>query len=115
MWPEIEYEEAYPVDEELAAIRSQPLDFGNAAFWLFNELPRAAEHMPCFCEVEETNDDLMGKPIYRIAFSTGGWSGAECITALIESRFDLSHFMQSWKRGGHYVFELPRSKVQKAA
>ena len=109
IWPETEYAESYPVDEDFEAIRAMPLDFTKAAFWLYTELPRAAENMPCICDVEQVDDDLYG-PCYQIAFSTGGWSGAESITSLIESRADLAHFMQSWRRGGHYVFQLPTKR-----
>lgn len=105
-WPEIEYEESYPVDEDFEAIKALPYDFVKAAAWLYAELPRAAENMPCGCWIED-NKSIIGKPVKLINFSTYGWSGAEAITALIESRYDLRYFMLKWQRGGHYVFELP--------
>lgn len=110
MWPTIEFVDGYPVDEDFSEFADLPIDFSQAAFWLLNELPRAAENMPCFCDVERPATDDFGRDCVRIKFSTGGWSGAESIMALIERRFDLSHFIEGWKRGGHYVFELPVKK-----
>jgi hypothetical protein len=101
-FPPIEYDDdGYPEDEGFFAFKLLPFDFYAAAQWLIAELPIAAEVMPCFCEVEREAEH------FRISFSTGGWSGAESITALIERRIDMSHFMLSWRRGGHYVFEIP--------
>lgn len=108
-WPSIEYEGGYPVDEDFKAFTRNrpPLDFVKAARWLYVELPRACDHMCCWCNVADATEEYGDKPVKLIEFSTGGWSGAESIIALIERRFDLSHFMMSWKRGGHFVFEIP--------
>lgn len=109
-WPEIEYEECYPVDEDFAAwgdLSSPPLSMKLAGEWLLRELPRAAEHMCCSCRVRKGKDKgIMGKLVMLIEFSTGGWSGAEAIIGLINRRFDLRRHMLSWRRGGHYVFEV---------
>jgi hypothetical protein len=108
-WGPIEYEEGYPVDEYFPWFtdREPKLDFHRAAHWLLAELPRAAENMVCaYCNVTDAKDDY-GDPIKRIEFSTGGWSGCESVLGLISRRFDLRHHMESWKRGGHYVFEIP--------
>lgn len=108
LWPSIDYDDCYPVDEDFAdfTANSPPLDFEKAGEWLLRELPRAPEHMTCFCRVRKARDTF-GKPVHRIEFSTYGWSGAESIIALIERRVDLQHLMLSWRRGGHYVFEVP--------
>lgn len=108
-WPSFEYDEGYPEDETFSAFtpkRPKP-NFRMAAKWLMDELPRAAEYMPCFCTISDglTNLDAACK---LIEFSTGGWSGAESIVALIRRRPDLRHFMLSWRRGGHFVFEVPQ-------
>ena len=107
--PEIEYEDCYPVDEDFVAfgnVSSPALSLKLAGEWLLRELPRAAEHMCCSCRITR-GKDIMGSPVHRISFSTGGWSGAESIIALINRRVDLRHAMLSWRRGGHYVFEVP--------
>lgn len=108
LWPSFEYEGGYPEDEDFKAFtrKRPPLDFEQAARWLYRELPRAAENMLCFC-TEDDATDIGGKPVKLLSFSTGGWSGAESIIALIERRIDMSYFMLSWKRGGHYMFEIP--------
>lgn len=107
-WPEIEYEDCYPVDEDFVEwgnVSSPPLNMKNAGEWLLRELPRAAEHMCCSCRVSK-GKGITGKPVILIDFSTGGWSGAESIINLINRRIDLRHHMLSWRRGGHYVFEV---------
>lgn len=115
-WEPIEYEGGYPVDEEFAALEGAEIDFYAAAQWLLSELPVAAENMPCFCSVENRIPErLNDRPARVISFSTGGWSGAESIASLIERRFDLSYFMQSWRRGGHYVFEIPVGYLSRPA
>lgn len=109
-WAPIEYEEGYPVDEGFGHFcrHDPPLDFHRAAHWLLTELPRAAENMACaYCKVTDGVDEITDSPIKLIEFSTGGWSGAESIIGLIERRFDMAHLMHSWKRGGHFVFEIP--------
>jgi hypothetical protein len=106
-WPEIEYAECYPVDEDFADFTAtEPaLSFKNAGEWILRELPRASEHMCCSCRITRGRD-ILGKPVHRITFSTGGWSGAESIIGLINRRIDLRRHMLSWRRGGHYVFEV---------
>jgi hypothetical protein len=115
-WPEIEYEESYPVDEDFVAwgkVSSPALSFERAGEWLLRELPRAAENMPCWCRITR-GKNIIGKPVHRISFSTGGWSGAESIIGLIQRRADLQHLMLSWRRGGHYVFEIPIKKSSRS-
>lgn len=113
-WPEIEYDGCYPVDEEFADFTTDklPLSFPEARAWLLRELPNACLYMCCQCDVRRAKDRL-GKPIWRINFSTMGWSGAESIIGLINSRADLRLQMYSWRRGGHYVFEVPFVKSER--
>lgn len=110
-WPEIDWDDCYPTDESLdaleAAMKESGSDAREAAAFLMRELPKCASNCVASCRV--VDDMANSRPIKRIEFSTGGWSGAEQITGLIEGRFDLSHFMFSWQRGGHYVFEVPDS------
>jgi len=97
----------YPTaeDDDFLAYAGLPLDFQRAAEFILTELPRAAEHCCAWCGVTDAVD-FMDHPVKRIEFSTGGWSGAESLIGFIESRFDTRHFMESWRRGGHYVFEI---------
>lgn len=108
-WPAIEYEDCYPIDEDFVAfgnVSSPPLNMKAAGEWLLRELPRAAEHMCCSCRVRKAKS-ITGNPVLLVEFSTGGWSGAESIIGLINRRIDLRHHMLSWRRGGHYIFEVP--------
>lgn len=107
-WPEVEWDGGYPVaeDDDFQTWRDLPFNFHKAAQFLLIELPIAAENCCASCDVEDAAD-LFGKPVKLINFSTGGWSGAESLIGLIERRIDTSRFMLSWRRGGHYVFEIP--------
>lgn len=105
-WPPIEYEDGYPADEDFTEHTKLPYDFEHDAQWLLAELPRATEYMPCHCEVRD-GVSITGQPCKHIHFSTCGWSGAESIIAFINSRYDLKRLMLQWRRGGHYIFEIP--------
>jgi hypothetical protein len=124
-WPTIEYDACYPVDEDFVEwgnVTSPALDFKKGGEWLLRELPRAAEHMCCSCRIRK-GKSITDKPVLLIDFSTGGWSGAESIIKLINRRIDLRQHMLSWRRGGHYVFEVAApeqpersvSEIRKAA
>jgi len=116
-WPEVEWDEnGYPTaeDDDFLAYAGLPLDFRAAADFIRRELPFAAEVCCASCE-EEAGTDICGKPVTLLHFSTGGWSGAESLLAFIESRFDTRYFMLSWRRGGHYVFELPAIAMEAAS
>lgn len=116
-WRPIEYDEGYPVDEDFGWFgqTTPPFDFHRAAHWLLAELPRASEFMVCaYCNITSAVDDF-DDPVKLIEFSTGGWSGCESIIGLIERRFDLRHFMLSWRRGGHYVFEIPAHFLERVS
>lgn len=109
-WPEVEWEECYPTaeDDDFAAWDGLPLDFNEAAKFLLRELPRAADNCCAWGTVQDAYAfDDMDRPCKLIKFSTGGWSGAESLIGFIGSRFDTKHFMLSWRRGGHYEFEIP--------
>jgi hypothetical protein len=103
-WPAIEWDGGYPTDASLDTIRTLPLDFGEAAAFIRRELRRCAESC-CASYGEDEGDQYL-----FICFSTGGWSGAEQLMALIEKRVDTSHHMYQWRRGGHYEFRVPKTK-----
>jgi hypothetical protein len=111
-WPSVEWDDdGYPLAEsdDFAGWDNLSLDFVKAARFLLDELPFAATQCCCACSVEDGFDELFGdRRVKRIEFSTGGWSGAESLIGFIESRLDTRHFMLSWRRGGHYVFEIPK-------
>lgn len=107
-WPAIEYDDGYPVDEEFkdwGDVSFPSLDMKKAGSWLTRELLRAASEMPCSCAVDRV-ETTRGKTAVRVSFSTLGWSGAEAIIGLVKRRPDLLYHLVSWRRGGHYVFEV---------
>ena len=112
-WPSVEWEEGYPTaeDDEFLTWDGLQLDFQKAAAFVLHELPSAAENCCASCAAYDSFDAI-GRAVWRIEFSTGGWSGAESLMSFIRSRADTRHFMESWKRGGHYVFEIPERYLQ---
>lgn len=108
-WPEIEWDDCYPTDESIAAVeaafKTARIDGKEAAAFMMRELPKCAQNCCASCHIMD--DTVHKRPIKRIEFSTGGWSGAEQLMGLIETRFEMKQFMFSWQRGGHYVFEVP--------
>lgn len=89
--------DGYPTEETLDAIKQWPhTDF---------------DGLMSFCEEAWVYDDYWTRTFngQRIEAHTGGWSGNESIiNALGENTvFWLMCWPES-KRGGHYVFELPK-------
>jgi hypothetical protein len=103
-WPAIEWEDRYPVEASLEAIKGLPLDFDEAAAFIRRELRRCAENCCASYDEEEGGEHVF------VYFSTGGWSGAEQLMDLIESRFDARCHIYQWQRGGHYEFRMPKTK-----
>jgi hypothetical protein len=42
-----------------------------------------------------------------VYFSTGGWSENEELIERLKKERIFNFLLYSWKRGGHYVFEIP--------
>ena len=110
MIPEIEWDDCYPTDQSLDAARAAPLDFRDAQEFLRRELAQCAE-MCVASYQEEDGADFLGRQVLKLFFSTGGWSGAEDLMHVVESRFDTRHYMVQWNRGGHYIFEIPKPET----
>jgi hypothetical protein len=105
-WPAIEYDDGYPTDESMDAIQAMPFGFLEAPIFVREALADCAENC-CASYSEEEAGNIVGEPVIHGYFSTGGWSGAESLIHLIESRFDTRYSMLQWRRGGHYIFEFP--------
>lgn len=105
-WPDIEWDDdGYPTEDSIEAVRALPFDFQQAAPWLRHNLAACAQNN-CSFYAEQPSQTFMEEPCTLVSFSTGGWSGAEELIALIEGRFDCGYYMLSWRRGGHYEFEF---------
>lgn len=53
-------------------------------------------------------EDILGKPTWRLELHTGGWSGNESI---IETLMQTDWWKLCWERqsrGGHYLVEIPK-------
>lgn len=93
-------ERDYPTDSELKEISEWPttdlkgwFDFIESIWWMAD------------WGIRKTNG--------KIYMSTGGWSGNESIIGAMMENFILwGRCWQSSRRGGHYVFEMPKGKVK---
>lgn len=102
-WPSVEWEDGYPTaeDDDFMAWDGLPINFKLAARFVVEALSDAANNCCASCDIDRTEKAL------HVRFSTGGWSGAESLINFIEGRPDTEYFMMSWRRGGHYEFEIP--------
>lgn len=103
----VECEEGYPTDEGLAALRSHAFDPREAAQFLVHDFPAICAGISCCSVRVEDGKTITGAKAHRIAFSTGGWSGAEDLIGTMLSHFWIKHHHSKWQRGGHYEFEVP--------
>jgi hypothetical protein len=105
--PEFDSDEGYLTDEWLEAFRSMELSPRDAARFVVDYFPQAVELLSC-AEVEvEDGLDFLGKPVKRVDFWTGGWSGAEDLIAAMLGHFWIKHLHTAWQRGGRFQFEVP--------
>lgn len=108
-------DDGYPTEESLAELKAQPLDFYSAARWIVNELPKAnlyAQSETLAPSIARSHDAFTREPKTVVRYSTLGWSGNEDIIATATDRFDIAHFLVSWRKGGHFVFEVPDAITQ---
>src|SRR4051812_8469172 len=72
-----------------------------AADFLVNRLPDIAKTISCMqVRIEDAKDDYSDKPLKRIEYITGGWSGAEALIDAMLGQFWIKHYHSLWKRGG---------------
>jgi len=85
----------YPEESELQKIKE----------WGYNDFPGLMEYVKSLWKYADCGDWKEEGRIYII--STGGWSGNEdIIAALQENLMFWTCCAMSWKRGGHYEFEV---------
>lgn len=99
----------YLSPEWLDAFRARPYQLEEAKAFLRETFPRIAEDM-FYPAIGREDVVVDGEPTTRIYFSTGGWSGAEELIGVVLSHFWMRHLYVQWRRGGHYVFEIPISE-----
>lgn len=108
-------EEGYPSDAWIDRFNTMP-SFGikpaQAADFLINRLPDIAKTISCMqVRVEDAKDDYSDRPLKRVEYITGGWSGAEDLIEAMLCQFWIKHYHSLWKRGGYFVFEVPESAL----
>ena len=66
-----------------------------------------------FGELEFTGNNYSTFKMGRkyVYFSTGGYSANEEIIERLEKERIFNILLYSWKRGGHYVFEIPSNAL----
>ena len=108
-------QDGYPDDAKLRQITEADAVAGGAR-WMVETFPLLAGTMRPYahCEVFDTLD-AMDRPAKRIEFSTGGWSGCEALVNAVLGNPWLRVHYYSWRRGGHYVFEVPVSALKGGA
>ena len=99
--------DGYPTDEWLAAIAEANMQPPVADEWLRTVFPEAVEQIPHAALHKTLTKDIFDKPIIRLEFSTGGWSGAEGLIEAALTNFWIRCRHIHWTRGGLYIFELP--------
>lgn len=108
-------DEGYPSEawiEKFNALPTQTIKWAEAADFLVNQLPRIAKTISCMqVRIENATDDFHDKPMKRIEYITGGWSGAEDLISAMLRQFWIGHYHSLWKRGGYFVFEVPASAL----
>ncbi len=102
--------DGYPTDEELGRIRAWPWTDDMTEWFAFI---RTCWWMPEWGWSEhEAADPVLKRSARRYDISTGGWSGNEDIIAAMVDNWML--WTTTWcesRRGGHYVFLVPRPKA----
>jgi hypothetical protein len=101
-----EIEDGYPTDdslERLAGVDAASIDWW-ACFIAF-DLPEIRAQM---CGGASCVDVTEAPDAVNVSLSTAGWSGVEDVMDVIESKAGAVWFMTSWRRGGHYEFDVPR-------
>ena len=94
----IEWEDGYPTNESLERLWEAVIDHENSADCIRAELVECTAHC-CASYSEEPETQ-------RVMFSTGGWSGAEELIAIMLGRVWIRQRHLEWRRGGHYLFDL---------
>lgn len=107
--------EGYPAEEWIDRFEALPFTTitpAEAADFLVNRLPEVAKTISCMqVRVADAKDEYSDRPMKRVEYITGGWSGAEDLIGAMLGQFWIKHYHSLWKRGGYFVFEVPASAL----
>ena len=109
-------DEGYPSEEWIDKFNTlgfTAISPHEAADFLVNRLPELSKSISCMqVRIEDAKDDYHEKPLKRIEYITGGWSGAEDLIGAMLRQFWIRHYHSLWKRGGYFVFDVPETMLQ---
>lgn len=96
--------DGYPDEDELSAIRAWPCYDFLALLQFVRELWKYSD---CGYWAQDGN---------KFRISTAGWSGNEDLIGAMRENFAFwSMCWQSFRRGGHYEFEVPNVQIERLA
>lgn len=111
-----ESEEGYPSEawiDKFNSLLFTAVGPAEAADFLINRLPEIAGTISCMqVVVSDASDEYRDRPMKRIEYITGGWSGAEDLIGAMLRQFWIRHYHSLWKRGGYFVFEVPTTALR---
>jgi hypothetical protein len=100
--------DTYPSDERLEQIASGDAIGEPGRLWMLQIFPILAGELAPYAVCRIEDGDYHGKPVKVISFSTSGWSGCEdFIDAVLRNLLLNAMYYAAWRRGGHFVFEVP--------
>jgi len=103
--------DGYPADAWIARFDALPrtaMSPTEADHFLLDRLPAIAKTISCMqVIISDAKDEVWGKPLKRIEYITGGWSGAEDLIGVMLKQLWIQQRHTMWKRGGYFVFEVP--------
>lgn len=105
MTPDIEWLDGYPTEDSLTSFNSAKVSHEDAGRVLRLEMAKCAQN--CCASYSEEPGISLGRTVILCHFSTGGWSGAEDVMEALLTQFWIRHYHVEWRRGGHYLFEVP--------
>lgn len=117
-YPIIEWDDQYPTEESVAALRAW--FEADPHILLVNDfilsLPEQMKHCTyARCWFEDVPAEELGvmENSIRVHFATGGWSGAEDVIGAFWDTWEAQMYATMWRRGGLYVFECFKDHMRK--
>lgn len=101
-----ECEDGYPTEESIERLSNANLSWEEADRFLLLDLPEIKKGIGCM-SVDIEDADRHGRPVKRVTYVTGGWSGAEDLIAAMLDNATIKLMHTKWLRGGLFEFEVP--------
>lgn len=101
-----ECDDGYPTDESIERLSKSALGWREAESFLLDDLPEIKNGISCM-SVDIEDAERHGRPVKRITYVTGGWSGAEELMGAMLDNMTIKLLQTKWERGGLFEFEIP--------